>query len=237
MSLSEKNIVLFEAYTQGQLSEKEAKDFEARLDYDQELAEAFEEYTVVENSLKQVYRDELKQRLIAIDKDLDEPEEKPKPSKIIWLTSAVAASILIGLFAVALFGESNHTRLAEKYWPVEEGLPVRMSTKNPYDAAMNAYKLERWNEAKQLLLELPANDTTHYFSGIVAFKQSDYPQAIRFLEQIPVASSWYHQSQFQLALTHLANGRLEEARSMLKRIAETDSTPYRNEAALVLQEF
>lgn len=236
MSLSEKNIVLFEAYFQGQLSEKEAKDFEARLDYDQELAEAFEEYTAVENSLKQVYRDELKQRLIAIDKELDEPEEKSKPVKMLWLTSAVAASILIGLFAVALFGESSHVRLAEKHWPVEEGLPVRMSTKKPYDEAMNAYKLAQWDEAAQLLLELPANDTTHYFSGIVAFKQNDYPQAIRFLEQIPQTSGWYYQSQFQLALSHLANGNEEEAQVMLQQIAGSGS-PFKKEAKALLAEI
>src|SRR5690554_6882966 len=114
MSVSEKNIVLFEAYSQGQLSEKEAKDFEARLDYDQEFAEAFEEYTMVEKSLKQIYRNELKQRLTAIDKELDEPEKKSKSAKLIWISSAVAASILIGLFAVAIFGESSHARLAEK---------------------------------------------------------------------------------------------------------------------------
>ncbi len=236
MSLSEENIALFEAYVQGQLSEKEAKDFEARLDYDQELAEAFEEYTVVENSLKQVYRDELKQRLIAIDKDLDEPEEKPKPSKIIWLTSAVAASILIGLFAVALFGESSHTRLAEKYWPVEEGLPVRMSTKNPYDAAMNAYKLERWDEAAQLLLELPANDTTHYFLGIVSFMQKDFPGAIQYFEDVPENSRWHAESEFRLALAYLASGDIEKARVELQRIVELN-TLYKQQIARVLEEI
>lgn len=236
MSLSGENIALFEAYVQGQLSEKEAKDFEARLSYDSHLAQDFEQYTAVETDLRQHYRNELKQKLKAIDEELDKEEPKPKMAKVIWISSAVAASILIGLFAVAIFGESSHARLAEKYWPVEEGLPVRMSTKNPYDEAMNAYKLEQWDKAAQLLLELPANDTTHYFLGIVAFKQSDYPQVILFLEQVPEASSWYHQSQFQLALTHLANGRLEEARSMLLRIAETDSS-FRNEAVLVLEEL
>lgn len=236
MSLSEENIVLFEAYFQGQLSEQEQIEFNSRLKNDQVFAAAFEEYTAVENSLKQVYRNEMKQRLMAIDKELDEPEEKSKPVKMLWLTSAVAASILIGLFAVAIFSDSNHTRLAEKYWPVEEGLPVRMSTKNPYDEAMNAYKLAQWDEAAQLLLELPANDTTHYFSGIVAFKQNDYPQAIRFLEQIPQTSKWYYQSQFQLALSHLANGNEEEARLLLQHIAGSGS-PFKYEAKAVLAEI
>lgn len=236
MEIPGKYIDLFEAYVQEQLSEGEVKDFEARLNYDSEMKQAFEQYTAVTTGLRQHYRSELKQKLNEIDKELDKEKPKPKMAKLIWISSAVAATILIGLLVVGLFGESANTRLAKKYWPAEEGLPVRMSKKNQYDAAMNAYKQQQWAESKKLLLELPANDTTHYFLGIVSFRQKNFPEAIRFFEIVPESSHWYSESEYRMALSYLANGDIEKARVELRRIMELN-TRHNQHAAKLLEEI
>jgi TolA-binding protein len=239
MEQSFEHIDLFEAYQQGTLTGKEQLDFEARLSYDQEFGDEFSRYKKLEEGIRQHYRNELKNKFNEIDKELENeivPTTKSNVRKLYWLTSAVAASLIIGILLFNFYdSENKHSQLAEQYWPIEEGLPVKMSTKGIYDDAMNAYKQERWEEAENLLLTINS-DTAYYYLGVINFEQQQYALSIDFFSQVTGKSDWFEQSEFRLALTYLKIEQVDKAKNMLNKIANNNAL-YSKQSATILKEL
>ncbi len=211
------HIEIFERYRNGDLSESELREFEARLVYDSEFKEAFEQYVAFEVGIKTHFRNELKSKLQETDKVLDNPKGQKKNNAkriLIWSTS-VAASIIIGVLLFQHFSSSNHVELAQQYWPAEPGLPVKMSTKGKYDGAMNAYKLGEFDKANSLLNKI-SSDTSYYFQGVIAFEQNDNTKAKGFFNQIDKNSIYHNNAQFRLGLISLSEGDLRSAKKIFK---------------------
>lgn len=239
MEVNERNIEVFDAYLRGGMTAQEAADFKNRLAQNPDFSVEFEAYKQLVSGMNEHFRSELKQELKAVDAEMDLETSKEEPSgrsTLIWLSAGVAASLLIGLFAYSFFGPSDSVKLAEQYWPVEEGLPVKMSTKSPYDEAMNAFKLEQWPEAERHLNALPESDTTAYFLGNVYFKQAQFNEAASAFQSVSAAAHWHAEAQFRLALTYLAQEQTAEAKTLLQKIADAD-TPFSADATAVLEEI
>jgi TolA-binding protein len=226
MEQSFEHIELFEAYHSKTLTGKELLEFEARLSYDQEFREEFNRFQKLEEGIKQHFRGELKNKLNQVDKELKNdvisisPPKKAK--KLCWI-SAVAASLIIGIFLFNFYySENNHSQLAQQYWPIEEGLPVKMSTKGIYDDAMNAFKQGQWQEAEDLLLTINS-DTAHYFLGVINYQQKDYKTTVEYFNKIYSESYWYNESQFRLALVLLLNKDLDKAKSILEELINQET--------------
>ena len=219
-----KHIELFEAYQSKLLNDKEILEFEARLSYDQEFSDEFSRFKKLEEGIRQHYRAELKNKFNEIDKELENeiaPTPKSNVRKLYWVTSAVAASLIIGIFLFNFYdSENKHSQLAQQYWRIEEGLPVKMSTKGKFDDAMNAYKQQKWQEAENLLLKINS-DTSTYFIGIINYQQENYKKAENYFNKINDTSFWYNESQFRLALTYLSLNNVVEAKKLLKTFPET----------------
>lgn len=214
------HIEIFERYRKGELSEAEQRDFEARLVYDAEFKAAFEEYEQIEVGIKNHFRSELKSKLQDLDQQMDAPVRKSNLVKLVTWTSSVAAAVIIGFFISQHYSEPNNVQLAQQYWPYEEGLPVKMSTKGKYDDAMNAYKLGQFEKA-QKLLEPIDSDTAIYFLGVISFEQSDFNQAVEYFRAVDQNSSYFQIARFRAAICYLANNKLASATSILKiQVAE-----------------
>ena len=173
------NIALFEAFTEGIMSEDELNRFEARLIYESEFKMEYEKYLVVEKGIKQHYRTSLKSKFQEIDNQLDSKSlnknSKPK-SFFIW-SSSVAAAIVIGVllfnhFSTIANQDNTSINLVANYWPHEEGLPVKMSSKGTYDDAMNSFKVGEWDKAEKTFSKI-ASDTANYFLGIISYEQNN----------------------------------------------------------------
>lgn len=216
MMLENGHIDLFERYRNGDLSESELRDFNARISYDSEFKEAFEKYEHVEAGIKAHFRNELKSKLQEIDKALDAPPRRKINSKriLIWGPS-IAASMIIGVMLYQYFSINEHIQLAKHYWPAEPGLPVKMSSKGKYDDAMNAYKLGELDNASALLKQIPS-DTSYYFQGVIAFEQNDNTKAKAFFNQIDKSSTYHNTAQFRLGLIFLSEGDLGSAKKIFK---------------------
>jgi hypothetical protein len=52
-----------------------------------------------------------------------------------------------------------------------------MAEKVVHDAAMNAFKKEKWGEVENFLLKINS-DTAHYYLGVINNKQHDYKRSI-----------------------------------------------------------
>ena len=230
------HIALFERYRNGDLSESELRDFNARMSYDSEFKEAFEKYEYVEAGIKVHFRNELKSKLQEIDKALDAPPRRKFNSRriLIWGPS-IAASIIIGVMLYQYFSSNEHIQLAKYYWPAEPGLPVKMSSKRKYDDAMNAYKLGEFDKASALLKKIQS-DTSYYFQGVIAFEQNDNTKAKAFFYQIDKSSTYYNIAQFRLGLIFLSEGDLRSAKKIFKaQLAE--NTEFANLSEEILKKI
>lgn len=230
---NDKHINLFERYSNNELSESELKDFEAKLIYDSEFKHAFNQYLYVEEGIRNHFRGSLKSRLKEVDKELDKPASNKAIISILYWTSSVAAAIVIGFFIFQYFSAPNYKQIAQNYWPHEEGLPVKMSTKGKYDDAMNAFKLEEWEKAESLLTVIDS-DTSAYFLGEIAYRKGDLTNASFYFLQITSASNYYNKAQFKLALIYLYHGDIKKSKDILNFLIEQD-TGFTNEIEDVMK--
>lgn len=228
-------IDIFERYRNGELSEAELKDFEARLVYDSEFKAAFEEYEQIEAGIKNHFRSELKSKLQDLDQQMDAPAKKSKVVHLVTWTSSVAAAVIIGFFIFQHFSKPNNVQLAQQYWPHEEGLPVKMSTKGKYDDAMNAYKLGQFEKA-QKLLEPINSDTAFYFLGVISFELEDYSKAEKEFQQIDENSTYYDEAQFRLALVSILTNDIGSSKVVLRKLIKKDNE-YTEQAKKLLSEL
>jgi hypothetical protein len=207
-------IEIFERYRNGDLMEAELREFEARLAYDSEFKEAFDAYEQLELGIKVHFRNDLKLKLKKLDEKMDAPTSKKTSIKklLIW-SSTIAASILIGVMLFQHFSSNSSVQLAEQYWPLERGLPVKMSSKGKYDDAMNAFKLGEYDKSSDLLRKI-STDTADYFLGVISYEQGDNPESKRYFGQIHKNSFYYHTAQFRLGLILLAEGNLASAKKI-----------------------
>lgn len=230
-----RNIELFERYQNGELSEAELRDFNARLVYDAEFKVAFEQYEQIEAGIKNHFRKELKLKLQELDQTMDAPSKKSNVAKLILWASSVAAILIVGFFIAQHFSTNTNVQLAEQYWPHEEGLPVRMSTKGKYDDAMNAYKLENWEQAERLLLKIDS-DTSDYFLGIVNYQQKDFQQAIFHFNEVGDKSAYFQEAQFRLGLVFLMQNKQPTAKKLLQKQIN-QKTKFANTSKEILQKI
>lgn len=200
------HIDLFERYRNGDLNERESMEFEARLVYDAEFKGHFEQYKQVEEGIQNHFRENLKSKLIELDKTIDQENPKTAKSKrLLFIATSFAASVILGFVLFNFLNSSNQADIAEYYWPEEPGLPVKMSSKGKYDEAMNAYKMNDLSSASNLLKPI-LTDTSDYFQGVIAFKMDNTKESKRFLSRIEKRSIYFSKAQFRLSLILLSEG-------------------------------
>ena len=233
MMSDEQNIELFELYQNGELFGGELTTFEARLAYDSEFREAFEQYKQLENNLKLHFRAEMKAKLQDLDLQLDNPPKKSNVKQLVYWSSSVAAALIIGIFVFRYFSAPDPIQLAEQYWPYEAGLPVKMSTKGKYDDAMNAFKQENWAQAEELLLKIDS-DTATYYLGVINYEQQDYQQASAYFSKVPDHSTFYQEAQFRLGLVLIMVGEINRSQIVFKDLIDRES-PYSEQAKKILK--
>jgi hypothetical protein len=236
MPVSEEHIDLFERYSHQQLSEKEVLGFDSRLVYDEDFSLQFEQYKQIEQGIRNHYRNEMKQRFLSIDEEMDHMPHEKYLLKKKWIVYFAAASLVLLTFTIYISSQrSELSQLAFNYWPEEPGLPVRMSSKGEYDDAMNAYKLDDFSKATKLLENIQS-DTSNYFRGIIAYKTDDSKEAKHCFIQIKKNSVYFQKAKFRLGLILLSEGDINSAKNMFKsQMAE--KTEFANASEEILKKF
>lgn len=235
MMEEEGNVVLFERYQNGDLSDSARMEFEARLSYDAEFNQAFQEYQSVEDGIKTHFRNELKLKLQEVDKKMDVAPKKSSTIRLLMWSSSVAAAIAIGVFIFQHYSISGNEQLVAEYWPYEEGLPVKMSEKGKYDDAMNAFKLEQYDKA-YTLLEPMNSDTSDYFLGVIAYNKQNIKRASVYFSKVDEQSIYYHEAQFRLALIALIHNDIDMAKQLFKTQIE-EKTEFARQAKEILEKI
>ncbi len=224
MEEKNQNIDSFEKYLADELSQKEVLEFDARLAYDSEFRNEFEQYQAIEQGIKTHYRNKLKSKFENIDSALDQKRIKQqKIKKQLLFSTSFAALLIIGCVILLRLQTSSSTEIAQKYWTEEPGLPVKMGTKGKYDDAMNAYKLGELDKASILLKNIQS-DTSYYFQGIVAYEMDNTFDAKRYLKRIQESSVYYQKAQFRLGLVLISEGDLKTSKKIFEELVAGNST-------------
>ena len=225
MPVSEEHIDLFERYSHQQLSEKVVLGFDSRLVYDEDFSLQFEQYKQIEQGIRNHYRNEMKQRFLSIEEEMDHMPHEKYLLKKKWIVYFAAASLVLLTFTIYISSQrSELSQLAFNYWPEEPGLPVKMSSKGKYDDAMNAYKLGDYETAERILRTFHT-DTSYYFLGIISFENEKTQLSTDFFTRVNTSSFFYNKAQFRVGLIYLkANKRTEAYKILRKQIA--DSTEF-----------
>ena len=228
------HIDLFERYRNGDLLEREILEFEARLVYDADFKQDFEQYQRIEEGIQNHFRGHLKSKLIELDQTIESVKPaKTKAKRLLFMASLFAASMILGFLLFNFLSASKHADLAEQYWPEEPGLPVKMSAKSKYDDAMNAYKLKDLSKASYLLKPIHS-DTSDYFQGVVAFEMENTKEAKRFFNKIDSGSTYFHRAQFRLGLILISEGNTASSIKIFKaQVAE--KTEFKNISKEILR--
>ncbi|MBI2259579.1 MAG: hypothetical protein HYU67_11885 [Flavobacteriia bacterium] len=224
MNIEEKNITLFENYLSNEMDVKSMQEFEAQLIYDSDFKNQFESFKSIERGIKEHYKTELKNKFSEIDVELDKKLSiKPNKNKVIWLSTAVAASIILGVFIYEYFSNQiSLPQLAQENWIQDEGIPVKMSNKGKYDNAMNAYKLQKWDLALTELNKIKS-DTASYYIALINFENREYQVSIKLLKKIKPNSTYFDEAQFRLALLYLIENKISFAREILQKQIKNNS--------------
>ncbi len=232
------HIELFEAYQAKKLDESEILEFEARLNSDSDFRKAFQDFLSIEEGLKDHYKREFKAQFIELDKQLDIDLYKRSNSplkKIILFSSAIAASICMLFIGYSYYQTQKNIEIAKEYWPVEPGLPVKMSSKGKYDEAMNAYKLGEWDKAIKEFSKIES-DTSTYFLGEISYRKGNYKNAIHFFETIPKGSSYSDLAMLKKALCYVVFNK-NKAILTLTTLVKLQSNQYSVLAKRVLKKL
>ena len=153
----------------------------------------------------------------------------------IWMAVAAVTVMAILIFWKLFSGKFDSGQKIAASLPVEEGLPVLMSSvdRNKLFAdAMTQFKLEDFRASSVLFSELsvkdPLNDTLLYFSGYSFLKLTEYPSAIDCFEKVvgQPGSIFFKKSQYCLSLAYWGAGKKGKAEELSDLILQDPDHPY-----------
>lgn len=235
--IAEENIDVFERFLSGEMNKEELASFEARIAYDSDFKQQLETYRSLEKDLKNHFREELKKKLIKVDRNYDESGSNNRDWKMrnTLVSLSLVAVIIIGLLIVPSFFDSNGTeKIVQKNWAYDEGLPVLMSRKSTYDDAMNNFKQGRWEKTINSLDSL-TTDTAYFYKALSYYNLSEHKNALSNFEKINSSSEYFADAQFRTALLYLIIDKSKGIK-LLKEIANSKSSEA-EKAKMVIEEI
>ena len=230
-------ISLFEAYQEGELSGKALSDFEARLSYDAEFKSAYSEFLELENGIKRHFkRDTLKRKLKIQDEIFDINNNHKSTFQKRVVISIVSLAAGVALFFGVIYNNTNQNKGISDYWPYEEGLPVQMGDSSVYNPAMNAFKLEQWEQSYTEFSRF-RSDTAIYFAALCKYQLNSLESASGLLQKIPGKSVFFMDATIRIALIKLQQGKKYEAKEILEVIGADKEHKHYDLASRILKEM
>lgn len=235
--IPQEHISLFEDYISNVIGDKERLEFEARLSYDSEFKSFYDEYLAVARGVKEHFQKEyLRQRLKEADDSLDAKVKTGKTYRKRIITACISLAAGFTLAFGIYYNNANHVKMVSELWPYEEGLPVRMGQSTPYHSGMNAFKLEKWDEAITLLNKLDS-DTAKYFTALSLYQLEHYEDAAQLLSKVSKPSIFYEDAEIRLALLDFLDDNKMDAKKILNKIRRDKNHKHHDLALRILKKI
>ncbi|MBL7958176.1 MAG: hypothetical protein JNM49_09455 [Flavobacteriales bacterium] len=220
------DIEVIEAYVEDRLNMADKAAFELRLDSDAALAELLSNYRHTRREIVEHHEDERVKRL------LNAVEQRANGAGAAWWRWAAAAILLIGIGAATwwLLQPISLPALAEEFAVEETPLPVFMSaSENPnviLDEAMQAYGMGDFATSLDRLAQLPASDTTLFFTGLAQMKLGHDPSTALGHVAEQQDSPFHSKAQYQLLIQALRNDNSALAHRLWSDQISDEAHPY-----------
>lgn len=245
MELPEQDRELIEKYIDGLLSPTEVEQLKVRLEQESLLAKELAQLELMTFTLREQDKIETKKELKELFNQ-HKKENKPTIRRRLTYSYLVAASV--GLVAMVLsFYVLNTTstppQLFEEYYQAFPAQPItRNGNKNELRQAVKLYKARKYQEALPLLLKIieerPDEFQYNLLVGSCYLSQKEFSLSEQWFKSFLNSSDplLKMHSQWYLAMTYLAQSKLNEAVPLLRTLARQDSA-YQQEAQILLEKL
>lgn len=200
----------------------ERQTFENRLATDTDLKTRVEE---IKTLILGIETQALKEKLDQFHNEIPNADKETKVISFNYKKLLVAASVVIALGMFWYYGENSNTKLYNKYYSQDPGLPTTMGTQDNYEFynAMVSYKRKEYDTAiskwESLLLKKPENDTLNYFIGSAYLAKEKENKAISYLAKATEfkQSIFINEAYYYLGLAYLKTNQVELAKTSFKQ--------------------
>lgn len=209
------DILNIDNYFQGNLSDKERKDFEKKLANDSSLAADVAFYA----QAKSLQREQILKERHA------EWTNRPKKNGFFVSFSKIAIGVAAMFLMVAglwFFTRSDIQQRAETYIAkdLERIKDTMDDTEDSLKLGKALYNEKKYAEARLIFEKLSdkSPDALEY-AGLSAFKMNDYEAAIKYFEKIEQNTELINnKGKFYLALVNIKQGKTKEGERLLKEV-------------------
>lgn len=222
-------------YFEKNLSPEEQDFFDQLMKTDKAFADAvrFEEQTKIALTLES--RDKLKSQLQSY-----EAERKKKPRNNRWLYVAASIAILLGVWMFIFTQQPSNTQLYATYFePYPNTVaPIVRGSENNADnqKAFVAYEGGDFDTAI-VLFESLANTSqveyAYFYKAMSLMAVEKYEEAQDLLTSTLWTAAYQEKAKWYLALNSLHLNRLDETKSILKEIVQSNSYNHKNASELL----
>lgn len=236
-----KNFEIIQRYFDSDFSHEEKIEFEKQLELDEELKAEFNLYKALIDGVIQHSSDEFKQQFKEIDKRLDQLENKKTSRFQKWIGYAASIIIIIGV-SQYLFMPKTSNSLVAKYWEEDRGTPnfMGVASSSTFSKFMEFYKMEQYDSAYKIIPSIVnQSDTLNYYAGIVEYKRDEIDRAIVYFQKVihSQESVYFEKAEFRLSLCLLKVKKNNEAKKIVKKIAQSQDHLYNEIAKELLKEL
>lgn len=199
------NIDLFESYLNGELTENDKAEFEARLQEDPDFEASFQ---LFKDGIQAIKNAGFRQDIRYV---IEGHKRKNTASTGGYWFGGIAASILVLL--AATFWQTQETRqdlFSVYYNHYPNVISTRGVEKNM--KGMEAYSDRDFETAVALWQDMPSNDTIQFYLGLAFIETGQFESALESLKKVDSGSVFNQQKNWYLGLTFLKVRDLENAR-------------------------
>jgi len=184
--------------------------------------------------------------LRVVERNNNQSGKRKSLSSKSWLAVAAALALIVtaGWFIFRSPGSQSGTDLFATNFTPYNNIAVTLTrgadNPTPEEIAYTAYENKDWAKATDLLAALPASPVNSFYLAQAALATGDHTKAEALLR--PLANSNFPlraQAYWYLALTELAQGNKEEARSILEQQVPNwaDDMPFKERGEKLLKEL
>ncbi|MEM7660079.1 MAG: tetratricopeptide repeat protein [Bacteroidota bacterium] len=246
---------LVKSYLRGELTEEARTTFENRMEQDPVFSDEVSAYGKMLYAIDaygdQLLDQQLKEQgkaLFAKKTSEASAEPEARSGRIVgfqrWYAVALAAClvILVAIFLPRLSRPATAEELYSLYFSDPKAYGVRDGgpQEQNWSSAMSSYEEARYPEAISTFQEMLESNTTDrrseawLYIGLSHLKQDEHEAALQAFEQVSDTSKQIDLADWYIALSYLAKGEVETARSQVETIVNSIHRHEKKEEAIEL---
>ncbi len=232
----EQDLHQIDAFFRGELSAAEEQTFQKRLNEDADFKILFEEQKSIFQAMRLRKRQDLFEQMEAFEQEASEQAKAVKATTVAFNWRRWASVAAVGLLlAIATYfltrprdSKPQYADIAKEHF--EPYAPIGMKRAGEklsqedslYQLALREYEAKAWQEAEELFIQSNKSNKkslAQFYIGNIAMEQENYKKASIDFDAFLKDAQTYNlekETQWQLALAHIANQELEKAKRLLE---------------------